>query len=110
MGVERGGPRRREFVLGQQLHELGVLLVPILIVRVEDLREAAPTDETHQRGFLLSGGRALLLLDGAQRFDRREIVAEFVFGTAFSQPVGVADAVVVLVAERLLARNLEVDL
>ena len=109
MGVERGGPRRREFVLSQQLRELGVLLAPILIVRVEDLREAAPTDETHQRGFLLSGGRALLLLDGAQRFDRREIVAEFVFGTAFSQPVGIGDAEVVLIAGRRLRLNPVMD-
>ena len=109
MGVERGGPRRREFVLSQQLRELGVLLAPILIVRVEDLREAAPPDVTHQNGFVLRCCGALFVLDGAQRLDRGEIVAKLLFGTAFTQPIAVGYAVVVLVARGLLARNPVVD-
>ena len=64
-----------------------MLSAPFPIVRVKDLREAAPPDVTHQNGFVLRCCGALLVLDGAQRLDRGEIVAKLLFETAFTQPI-----------------------
>ncbi len=64
VGVQGGGPRGFIFPVGQGVFEFGVFLLPVGVVLVERLRQAAPADVPGEGFLFLRRRRAALGLNG----------------------------------------------
>jgi hypothetical protein len=97
MGVERGGTGGAKFIFREQRREFLVFRLPIS-GRTENLREAAPTDVTDQRGFFLVRGNPVLGLEFANQPDGREVGTAFILERTFADAIGLGDAIIILIA------------
>ena len=73
VGVLRRLARRGVLFLVQQALEFGVLARPLLVLRVEGARQAAPTDVQRQRALLVRGGVAPGSIKLLQQADGRDV-------------------------------------
>ena len=94
MRVQDRASRRFVFLRRQQLLQLGVLLRPLVVVRVKGLRNAAPSDVARECFLFFRCGKAALRLDLLQGTDSRHVVLIFCFLPARAEVI-VGDAEVV---------------
>ena len=104
MGVERGSAGKPEFLLGNQFGKFPAFGLPVGR-RIENLRQSAPADITHQRGFFLLGGRSVFGLKFANQFYRGEIGAALFLGRACADAIGGGNPVIVLIADYSLVAS-----
>ena len=102
MGVERRGAGSTEFILGKQIGEFQIFGLP-LGCRTENLRQSAPADVAHERGFFLVGGRAVFRLKFANQFYRGEIDAALFLERTRADAIGGGNPIIVLVADYSLS-------
>ena len=101
MGVQGGGAGGTVFLIGQNFRKLDLLLVPVRVVHVEHLGQPAPADIFDQHGFFLLGRRPFLGIERSQRLNRGKVPLKFLFRSAFAQPVGFGDAIIVEIFRRV---------
>ena len=101
MGVQGGGTGGTMLLIGQNFRKLDLFLVPVGVVHVEHLRQPAPTDVFDQHRFFFLGRGPFFGVELLQRFDCRDVPLKFLLGSAFAQPVGFGDAIVVEIFRRV---------
>ena len=88
------------FLVGQNFSKLDLLFSPVGAVHVEHLGHRAPTDIFHERGFFIFCRRTLLGIKRPQRLNGFEILLKLLLRSAFTEPVGFGEAVVVEILRR----------
>ena len=101
MGVQGGGAGGTVFFVRKDFRKLDLFLVPVGVVHVEYLGQPAPTDVFDQHGFFLLGRGPLLGIELSQRFNGRDVSLKLLLGSAFAQPVGFGDTIVVKIFRRV---------
>ena len=91
MRVERGGAGRRQFLGREQGFELFPLSTPLVIVAVEDLRQAAPADVTHQGASFGFGRGAAFRFQTLKQRDGGEVAVALLAQGTLTETVGVGD-------------------
>ena len=82
----------------------------MLVAGVEDLRQSAPADVTNERSLLVLGCRAAVGIEALEQRDGLKVGATLLFERAGPDPVGVDDAVIARIAQRLrFGRRLRFD-
>jgi hypothetical protein len=102
MGVEGGGAGGTVFLVGQDFGKLDLLLAPVRAVHIEHLGHRAPADVFDQQSLFVRCSRTILGIQRPQDFNRLDVLLELLFETAFTQPVGIGDAVVVKIPGRIV--------
>ena len=106
VGVEGRGASRVQLVGREQRLQTFAFGFPIVAVRVKDLWQPAPADIADEGALVLVVGRHAFAFECEQQFNRGEIGAALLLERANADFVGVGNAVVVLVSQRLgLGRN-----
>ena len=102
MGIERGSAGKPEFFFGNQSGKFPAFGLPVSR-RIKNLRQSAPADVTHERGFFLLGGRSVFGLKFANQFYRGKIGAAFFLGRTCANAIGGGNSVIVLIADYSLS-------
>jgi hypothetical protein len=101
MSVERGGAGGVKLVRREQRLQPRAFFLPLLIGGVEDLRQSSPADVTDERSLLVLGCRAAVGFEALEQRDGFKVGAAFLLQRAGSDPVGISDAIIARIAERL---------
>ena len=101
VGVEGCGASRVQLVGREQRLQAFAFGFPLVAVRVKDLWQPAPTDIADECALVLVVGRHAFAFECEQQFNRGEIGAALLLERPNADFVGVGNAVVLLVSQRL---------
>ena len=87
MCVQGAGTGGNIFFLGEQPFQFGILLCPVALVRVKDIRQTTPADILCKHFLFLGSGSTLLLLQLEQRTDSCNIPGVLLFCAALAQMI-----------------------
>jgi hypothetical protein len=85
----------------QSLQPLALLL-PLVVMGIEDLREPTPPHVTHENSLLLRSRRAPLGFESFQQLDGREVILTFPFERTGPELVSGGNPIIVLVSKRFI--------
>jgi len=106
MGVQGGGAGGTVFFVRKNSRKLDLFLAPVGVVHVEYLWQPAPADVFDQHRFFFLGRGPFLGVELSQRFDCRDVSLKFLLGSAFAQPVGFGNSIVVEIPRRFFLMTL----
>ncbi len=102
MSVKGGGAGGSVFLVGQDFGKLDLFLAPVRAVHVKHLWHRTPADVFDQQSLFVRCSRTILGIQRPQDFNRLDVLLELLFETALTQTVGIGDAVVVMIPERII--------